>query len=288
MACQVGRALDAYVAERADIVIDSGRLKRAARRLKGGAGAALGKVDAASRTALAAEVKAYTARRRKTVTGSTVRRELIVLRAALRHAWKAGRLAFPPYIAMPEAGPHRQRWLPRGEAQALLRCCDPAVYTFALIALCTGARLSAILELTWDRADLERRVIDFRAPHPKASRRKHRAVVPIADVLHRELRKDWRRLKPRGDDRVVPLSARRVQRLIRAAAEEAGLEAVTPHVLRHTAATWLLADGAVPLLMASGMLGHRSSLITEQVYTHLTAGHLTEAANVLGDMVGMR
>lgn len=283
----IARALDDYVAERAGAVIAAERLTVAAKRLK----AALGSVPAGDRKALAAAVARYVARRSKDKAApGTVARDLVVLRAAVRHAWKAGRLDAPPYIAMPAAGRSRQRWLTQTEAKALLKHCESGVYLFALIALTTGARLSAILELTRDRVDLQQRTIDFRSPHPKAHRRKHRAVVPIAEPLYRELlreRKAQRRhhLHARKGY-VVPFGeGRQARRLLRVAATEAGLEGVTPHVLRHTAATWMLGEGGVPLIIASAMLGHRSTLITEQIYAHLTAHHLTDAANLLGDMV---
>ena len=50
------------------------------------------------------------------------------------------------------------------------------------------------------------------------------------------------------------------------------------------AATWMLAHG-VPLVDTSRMLGHASTLITEQVYAHLMAEALRPAANTLSRLV---
>lgn len=286
----IARALDDYVAERAPAVIAVARMQRAAALLK----RAVGTVNASDRKAVAASVVRYTelrrGRRKKKISDATIGRDLIVLRAALRHAWKGGRLLNAPYVAIPPAAHPRQRWLTVAEAKALLHQCETETYLFALLAFTTGARLSAMLELTWDRIDLERRIIDFRAPHPLAHRRKHRAVVPIAEPLHRELMRAYdvsrRQRKRRRPDHLFSFgSGREARRRLGAAAADAKLKGVTPHVLRHTAATWMLGEGGVPLLMASAMLGHRSTLITEQVYTHLTAFHLRAAANLLGDMV---
>lgn len=44
---------------------------------------------------------------------------------------------------------------------------------------------------------------------------------------------------------------------------------ITPHALRHTAASLLIADG-VPLDVVSRMLGHDGSRITKQIYIHIT------------------
>jgi integrase len=52
------------------------------------------------------------------------------------------------------------------------------------------------------------------------------------------------------------------------AAEALGRD-ITPHALRHTAASLLIADG-VPLDVVSRMLGHDGSRITKQIYIHIT------------------
>lgn len=71
------------------------------------------------------------------------------------------------------------------------------------------------------------------------------------------------------------LTARSVERLIAHYAKKAGiLKKVTPHTLRHSFATHLLAGGA-DLRMVQELLGH-ASLSTTQVYTHITKERLKE------------
>jgi integrase len=65
------------------------------------------------------------------------------------------------------------------------------------------------------------------------------------------------------------------------AATAAGLKDVTPHTLRHTAATWMAQKG-VSLWQIAGFLGHSSTAMIEQTYGHHSPDHLAEAARALG------
>jgi integrase len=59
-----------------------------------------------------------------------------------------------------------------------------------------------------------------------------------------------------------------------------GLAGVTPHTLRHTAATWLMQNG-VPIWEAAGFLG-MSPEILARVYGHHHPDHLRNAARMIG------
>jgi site-specific recombinase XerD len=72
-----------------------------------------------------------------------------------------------------------------------------------------------------------------------------------------------------------PMTTRSVERLVAKYAAVAGIaKHVTPHTLRHTFATDLLANDA-DIRSVQAMLGH-SSITTTQVYTHVTDKHLRE------------
>ncbi|MFN3612942.1 MAG: hypothetical protein ACK4WC_00055 [Rubrimonas sp.] len=78
------------------------------------------------------------------VSASTVRRELGVLRAALRHAWTEGALTVEIRVPLPEGGAPRDRWLTREELRRLLRASAPHLRRFILIGVLTGTRAAAI------------------------------------------------------------------------------------------------------------------------------------------------
>jgi integrase len=201
-----------------------------------------------------------------------------VLRAALRLAWKDGKI---PLIALPPKGQPRQRVLSSREVRRLraaVRHCWP-LHLFLELGLAHGARRGAILELTWDRVDLDAKIVDYRAPHPRAARRKNRAVVPLVGAsLIRLLRDGHRRATT---ERVIELSASRLERGFRAATRMAGLIGVTPHVLRHTVVTEVTRRQS--LERASKLVGHKSIALTQEVYEHLKVGDLRPAARAMAN-----
>lgn len=65
-----------------------------------------------------------------------------------------------------------------------------------------------------------------------------------------------------------------------AAVRNAGLDGVTPHVLRHTAAVRMAAAG-VPMSRISQYLGHSNTSMTEKTYARYAPEHLSDAASAL-------
>lgn len=92
--------------------------------------------------------------------------------------------------------------------------------------------------------------------------------------------------RPTGDssvhrvERWTPLQARALQLALRRAANEAGIKGrVSPHVLRHTFATWLMEAGA-PQRVIQDLLGH-ASISSTQIYTHPGPALLEEAVRLI-------
>jgi len=84
-----------------------------------------------------------------------------------------------------------------------------------------------------------------------------------------------------------PLSPQGVAAVLQGLSRSAGIERhVTPHMLRHTAATFLLHNGA-DLRIVQEFLGH-ASITTTQRYTHVSRSHLQAALRRSHPRMGLR
>lgn len=263
----VGMILDAYVADRTPEV-RSKTLSWAAMPLKAEFG------NLMPEHLSPPVVKRYIANRRKLGrSDGTIRRELAgVLRPAL--AWALGDAA--PKIPAPSEPPGRSDWLSRQEwARFLPECKTRHLRLYVLLLLHTAHRSGAVLELTWDRVSLARRIIDFGAGHGN----KKRSIVPINDNLFPAL--EWAH-EIRTCDFVVEYASDRVLSCkisFRKAALRAGLDWLTPHVLRHTAPSWMLAEGVDEQEVAR-FCGMTVEMVRKR-YGHHSPSYLRRAAKAL-------
>jgi integrase/recombinase XerC len=140
-----------------------------------------------------------------------------------------------------------------------------------------GLRVSEVVGLNFDDVDLQ--ALELRV---FGKGRKER-VVPVPERAGHLLRNYLsERQQISGNEKAVflnkyhrRLSVRSVQRMLKERALETGVDvSVTPHRLRHSFATHLLAGG-VDLRAIQELLGH-ASLATTERYTHLDIAKLTE------------
>lgn len=222
----------------------------------------------------------YTAARRaKGIRDGSIWTELGHLRSVLNWAAKHGRIPRAPHIERPPKPAPKDRWLTHQEIEKLLDAASaPHIRLAMLLMLSTAGRVGSILELTWDRVDLERAQIDLRID-PDGPR-KGRAVVPINAGLRAAL---VEAREAALTDHVVEWAGgpvKSIRKGIVEAAKRAGVAGVSPHVFRHTAAVHMAAAG-VPMSKISQYLGHSNVAITERVYARYAPDHLRDAADVL-------
>jgi len=146
------------------------------------------------------------------------------------------------------------------------------------LLLGTGARVGAILDLTWDRIDLERGVINLRIPD--AMTRKGRAVVPMNRTTKAALSVASHAAL---SDHVIEYGGRRVKSIRKgftAAVDRAGIGHVRIHDLRHTAAVTMLAAG-IPIEKVAQVLGHSNTSVTYRTYGRYLPEHMQDAVDSL-------
>lgn len=219
--------------------------------------------------------RTYTDERRKGgVKNGTIIKDLGVLKAALRWAGRTDGAVFD----MPPTPPPRDVYLTRAEFSRLMDACElPHIKLFILLALSTAGRASALLELTWDRVDMERGQIRLSAGERG---RKGRATVPMTKSVRTALEAA---AKARESHYVIEWSGQRVKSVKRAfatACRNAGLSGISPHVMRHTAAVWMAEDG-IGMEEIAQFLGHSDPRVTYRVYARFSPNYLRKAATAL-------
>jgi integrase len=225
-----------------------------------------------------AHIRSYAAARAKQGIGrGTVRVELAYLRAALRWAAAEALIAPPRPFSLPAGAPPRARWLTQAECDALIAAAvEPHVRLYLMLALHTGARSSAIMELPWSAVDIERRIVAY----PAKQGGKRRVAVPINEPLLAELLPARERSVTKW---VIEYAAQPVSTMRsgwRNTLRRSGIAHCTRHDLRRTAGSLMIQRG-VPIELVAAVLGHADIAITRSTYAWLLAEHLRSAVAAL-------
>ncbi len=215
---------------------------------------------------------------------ATLARRLSALRAFLdegvRSGWCARNVA--EGVSPPKRHKRLPRTLPPEQTERLLAATNGSgeARDLALMALMYGCglRVSEAVGLNLEDVD-----IDGAAVRVLGKGGKER-VCPIPDGARAMVREYLKTRLAHPDPsqaalflnrRGGRLTARSVQRMLKARALATGADvSVTPHRLRHSFATHLLAGG-VDLRVIQELLGH-ASLATTERYTHLDIARLSE------------
>jgi integrase/recombinase XerD len=219
---------------------------------------------------------------------ATLHRKAACLRSFYRHLLREEVRSDDPTSALssPRRGKRLPQVLTRGEVATLLdqpRGTEPtALRDRALLELmyASGLRASEAITLGVADMDLDEGVLRARG---KGSKER---VVPVGATALRAVRDYLERGRPaltRGarvtelfvNFRGGALTRQGLYKIVRRHAEAAGLaDRMSPHTLRHTFATHLLAGGC-DLRSVQEMLGH-ADVATTQLYTHLSSARLKD------------
>jgi integrase/recombinase XerD len=225
---------------------------------------------------------------RPPVAPATLQRKVACLRSFYRHLRRQGLIADDPTTRL--TAPKQARRLPqvlsRDEVARLLEAPrgtePPALRDRALLELmyACGLRASEAIGLEVQDVDLDTGVLRARGNGAKER------LVPVGSAASRALVVYLGRGRPRlAGDRLETalflnhrggrLTRQGLYKIVQRHARTAGLDGkMSPHTLRHTFATHLLAGGC-DLRSLQEMLGH-ADIATTQVYTHLSAERLKD------------
>lgn len=225
----------------------------------------------------------------------TVQKELIAIRRALREAHERGVLATMP--SLPRFSPKyqpRKTWLTVDQFERLCDELDPKRRLWACLAALAGGSASEVESAEWATVEPDVAVQTTVPGMPMVlgrmflagtKRETRQRWVPLSPSLR------WRLLAVPESDRsgtiVEPWG--NVRRDLHAAVARANrkrpadtpeMPKVSPNDLRRTFASWLVQNGAPPLVVAT-LMGHSSTRMVEKVYGRLSAQNLADAIAVM-------
>ncbi len=225
---------------------------------------------------------------RRPAAPATLQRKIACLRSFYRHLRREGILESDPTgdLRAPRSRERLPKVLSRDEVNRLL--AQPQGSSFAALRdralletmYACGLRASEAIGLELAHLDLEAGILLARGKGAKER------LVPVGSAALTALGIYLQRARPKlvgnADENHVfvnlrggALSRQGLYKIVQGHAHSAGLDArMSPHTLRHTFATHLLAGGC-DLRSLQEMLGH-ADIGTTQVYTHLSSERLRD------------
>ena len=221
---------------------------------------------------------------------ATANRVLTVLKSALNHAFREGRVAndeaWRRVKPFRETDAARVRYLSHDETRRLVNAVDPGLRQMVQAALLTGCRYSELAALRTDDFDAEAGLITIRTA--KGGKARHVVLTEDGVVLFRRLaieRPFGALLLPRPDGN--RWGRAHAQRPLTHACKAARISpAASFHVLRHTYASHLVMAGA-PLQVVAANLGHADTRMTEKHYAHLAPSYVADVIRATMPRLGL-
>ncbi len=221
---------------------------------------------------------------------ATANRTLTVLKAALNHAFREGRVASDD--AWRKVKPFREadapvvHFLSDDECRRIVNACGGGFRNIVKGALLTGCRYG---ELTRMRAaDFNDEVGTITVRESKSGKPRHVVLTDEGRALFAELtagRTGRELVFVRDDGKAWGPSHQ--QRPLDAASARAKIEpAATFHILRHTYASALAMRG-VPMGVIAAQLGHSDTRMTERHYAHLSPNYVADTVRAALPALGI-
>jgi integrase len=220
---------------------------------------------------------------------ATANRVLTILKAALNHAFREGKVpsydAWRRAKAFKGADAARLRYLAEEEARRLLNACPAAFRRLVRAALESGCRYGELVRLKVrdfhpDAPSLQ--IVDAKSGRPRHVPLDRQAAAFFAGVCAGRAASETMLMREDGR----PWGSSHQQRPLAAACEAARIDPpVTFHGLRHTWASQRIMRG-LPVMVAAQVLGHSDTRMVERHYGHLARGYVQQAIERTGMRLG--
>lgn len=224
------------------------------------------------------------------LAASTIKHTVTVMRQAHRKAVKLGKCKKIDFseLELPRSIGAKVKALTATEQQKILKCCSYSFYgDFFLFLMNTGLRVGEAIALRWSD-------IDFRAGTARIERADYRGKLhtPKTDDGKREIPLTVTALRLLQENYKIgselcwrntlgcKISYRSALDAYKRIIERAGIRDCGLHILRHTFATNCLAAG-VDMKVLSEILGHKSIVVTANIYTDVFPAQKSDAAERL-------
>jgi len=218
------------------------------------------------------------------LSAKTVNNHLAVLAKCLKCALDWEKIDKMPRITKLRAVSQRLVFLSPLESRKLIEeRSEPLWNDMILLALHTGMRFGELLGLEWDDIDMKKRMIAITRSQvrgitgtPKNGKIR---FIKMSDTVYRMLENRHPAKGSVFQNNKDKVNYKTAANAIRRICKRAGVKVVSWHILRHTFASTLVAEGA-PLPVVQQLLGHASIVMTMK-YAHLAPSAMSDAIGLL-------
>lgn len=249
--------------------------------------------------------------RKTSLSSSTVHHVYATMKVAFNDAVINRQIGSNPFdnVSPPPREKTQSKFLTKDQTRELVDAVRDNRYYVAVKLLAeTGLRRGEALALKWSDIDLDKQTLWVRgtlartdkglyvtSPKTQASVRQIHLSTHLAGLLKSHLLAQSVEIAQAGNKYLQkgfvfatrtgePVDPRNLQRSVQIACKKAGLPVVSPHTLRHSAATMMLEAG-IPIHVVSRQLGHSNINITVDIYGHVSDTGAREAMETLGRLL---
>ena len=225
-------------------------------------------------------IEDYKRKRLDKVKPATINRELTLLKFmfSLAKKWKYANENPVKEVKFFQERQLVIHTLTKEEALKLIAVAGEHLKPIIMLALNTGMRRGEILNLRWNDVDFDRRFIYIKETKSGVMRKVPMNSLVIEALSKLERKNSFVFQNPKTNERL-----KHIRTAFYTARRKAGIEDFRFHDLRHTAATWMVAEG-IDLVTVKEILGH-ADIKTTMRYAHPTPENKRKAVDALAGVL---